>query len=221
MKIVIQCAGGKNACAGMMRTTAGKPVMFFGNPQTAPSHPDYRYAKPDDLADDGNSWRDRLLAYNEKHQGSGDNPHNLLPAWQLYKHKAYGKLVDKYGDKNVYILSAGWGLIPASFLTPNYNITYSQQAEPYKRRRKKDLYKDFCLLPRGGADRLVFFGGKDYLESFCGLTEDHGGERIAYYNTGTVPDAKGVILKKYNTTTKTNWHYECAQAFMDGRISLP
>jgi len=37
------------------------------------------------------------------------NPLGLLPAWRLYRHAAYGKLVECYGTDNVFILSAGWG----------------------------------------------------------------------------------------------------------------
>lgn len=52
----------------------------------------------------------------------------------------------KFGLDNVMILSAGWGLIPAQFLTPRYDITFSASAEPYVRRRKNQAYEDFIWL---------------------------------------------------------------------------
>jgi hypothetical protein len=81
-----------------------------------------------------------LLRYNRKPAG---NPLGLYSAWQLYENKAYARLVDQLGIDRVYILSAGWGLIRADFLTPCYDITFSQSADSYKRRRKADRYQDF------------------------------------------------------------------------------
>ena len=37
----------------------------------------------------------------------------------------YRALVKRFGIDKTYILSAGWGLIPASFLTPYYDITFT------------------------------------------------------------------------------------------------
>ena len=61
------------------------------------------------------------------------SPFGLLPAYQLYENSTYNRLVDRFGLSNVYILSAGWGLIPADFLTPHYDITFSASADAYKR----------------------------------------------------------------------------------------
>jgi hypothetical protein len=65
-------------------------------------------------------------------------------------------------------LSAGWGLIRTDFLTPCYDITFSQSAEGYKRHRKADRYQDFRTLPARSDEDIVFFGGKDYVRLFCG-----------------------------------------------------
>ena len=229
MKIVIQCASSKNvdknSDSGFMKTSAGKRVMFVGDPSIAPYDSNCQYAKPDDPAGNGDSWRDRLRVCNKNYPKTRDNtnPHGLLPAGQLYKHKTYGDLVEKYGVENIYTLSAGWGLIPARFLTPNYDITYSSSAKgsnAYKRRRKEDVYDDFSLLPNSETIPVVFFGGKDYQQSFCNLTKGYRGERICFYNSINKPNMDGVTLKRYDTSTRTNWHYQCAQAFMDGRIAL-
>jgi len=90
----------------------------------------------------------------------------LLPPYRLYAHDAYGALADKFDVKNVFILSAGWGLIPATFLTPYYDITFSASADSWKRRRREDPYDDFSLIPDDGED-IVFLGGKDYIPLFC------------------------------------------------------
>ena len=118
----------------------------------------------------------------------------------------------------VFILSAGWGLIGAEFLTPSYDITFSLSADRYKRRRNSDRYHDLCMLRENTDDDIVFFGGKDYLPLFCALTAKSRGRRLVYYNSGNVPRLSGCTLKRYETTTRTNWHYECVHAFLEGQI---
>ncbi|MGE5063222.1 MAG: hypothetical protein ACM3IG_04065 [Myxococcales bacterium] len=77
------------------------------------------------------------MAYND----GPDNPLNLLPAYQLYAHDAYRALAQTFGIDEVFILSAGWGLISASFLTPAYDITFkATKTAPWKRRRQDERY---------------------------------------------------------------------------------
>jgi hypothetical protein len=213
MKIVIQCAASKDPAAGMMKTSEGSPVLFVADPARAPVRTDAEYARPDDSAEDGHRWRDVLRLYNLQ---SGNNPLGLLPAWHLYRHQAYGRLVERFGEANVFILSAGWGLIRADFLTPSYDITFSAQAEPFKRRRSSDAYADFNMLEGQQDEPVAYFGGKDYLKLFCRLTDNNEGRRIVVFNTAAEPQAHGVQFVRYHTTTRTNWHYEAVNAFLDG-----
>ena len=217
MIVVIQCAAGKNPYAGQLRRRDGKPVHFVGNPQSAPADKDCFYSRPDDQSDNGVSWRAALLEYNKN---PGNNPLSLLPAWKLYQNPAYDSLVDRFGVRNTYILSAGWGLLAADFLTPDYDITFSPSADTYKRRRKKDSYDDLRMLPVSTAEPVVFFGGKDYVPLFCTLTERVKGQRVLFYNSAKAPDAPGCILKRFDTTTRTNWHYGCANAFIKGEVTF-
>ena len=144
MIVVIQCAAQKRTEAGFLRTKDGKKVLFVANPAGAPYSSELIWARPDDLSDTGVSWREMLLRYN---RSPGSNPLRLLPAGQLYANPTYKQLAKRFGSEKTYILSAGWGLLGASFLTPNYDITFSVSAEPYKRRRKGDLYRDLRMLP--------------------------------------------------------------------------
>ena len=44
---------------------------------------------------------------------------------------------------------AGWGLIPAAFLTPQYDITFTtavRKKAAYKLRKKADRYEDFRAI---------------------------------------------------------------------------
>jgi len=212
MMVVIQCAAKKRPDAGHLTLLDGKPVVFVADPELAPSNGACGYARPDDRSERGLSWREELLSYNNKPE---DNPLSLYPAYQLYANPTYRRLVDRFGLEKVYILSAGWGLIRANFLTPYYDITFSQSAERYKRRREADRYKDFSMLPGDTDEHIVFFGGKDYVPLFCSLTRTANGKRTVYYNATQPPKAPGCVLERFKTSTRTNWHYECANRVLD------
>lgn len=216
MIAVIQCAARKAKDAGHLITTGGKPVLFVADPAIAPNDDGVRYARPDDPANNSSTWRDELIRYNE----SGSNPLGLLPAWQLYSHPAFERLAKNTGLDRLYILSAGWGLVPASFLLPNYDITFSAAAPHFKRRRRKDRYADFRLLHKSSTESVAFFGGKDYVPLFVQLTGTYRGRRTVIYRSARAPDAPGCTLQRFETTTRTNWHYECVSAFVNGQIAV-
>lgn len=216
MKIVIQCAASKDDAAGTIRTKDGKPVSFVADPARAPERSDVVYARPDDPAEDGWRWRDHLLGYNRQ---PGANPLGLLPAWRLYRHESYGRLAERTGKANLFILSAGWGLIRADFLTPAYDITFSAQADAFKRRRARDAYDDLNMLEARDKEPVVFFGGKDYLPLFCRLTAHYAGKRIAVFNSAIEPQVHGVRFVRYPTSRRTNWHYEAVSEFLDGAFA--
>jgi hypothetical protein len=217
MKIVISCAGSKEELAGYMKNKDGKRVVFVARIPPFNPQPDAIYATPDSLSDRQVSWRTLLQEYNKS---PGNNPLNLYPAYKLYKNEIYRKLANKFSAEHLYILSAGWGLIRADFLTPQYDITFSPRVECYKRRKKTDDYKDFQML--SDDDPIYFFGGKDYIPLFCSLTEKCRRRRIVYYNSMISPNAPGCEMKRFDSKSKrrTNWHYECAEAFLDSSTEI-
>jgi hypothetical protein len=200
-----------------MRTTDGRPVSFVAHPELAPSSDGDLYARPDDTSDAGDTWRDQLLAYNENPR---HNPLRLLPAFELYENDIYRTLVARFGVENTYILSAGWGLIAASFLTPAYDITFITRAEAHVRRRKRDLFGDFSMIPASNTDPIVCFASKDYVPLFAALTHSLQSDKLVFYNSAMPPAAPGCRLVRFNTTTRTNWQYECVTAFLTGRINI-
>lgn len=216
MIIVIQCANKKQPDAGTLRTAEGNPVKFVARPDLAPDD-GYVHARPDDISDNGDSWRARLERYNRSASG---NPLGLLPACELYGNPVYLQLAEKVGRSRLFILSAGWGLIGANFLTPAYDITFSADARGanlYKRRRKGDHFADFCMLSEDTTEPVLFLGGKNYLPLFLSLTRNIKTARIICYNSITPPDVPGCNLVRFETTCKTNWHYGCAKAFLAGK----
>lgn len=214
MIVVIQCAASKRSDAGRFRSPNGRPIIFVADPRAAPVNDACIYARPDDQAQNSNTWRDLLLSYNK----AGGNQFNLCPAHRLYENPTYAQLANRFGLNKLYILSAGWGLISAGFLTPYYDITFSSSAEAYKRRRKADLYGDLCMLPTPTDEPIVFFGGKDYVPLFCKLTDCTSGKRTVFYNSARPPAAVGCTLERFETTTRTNWHYECAKSFLNKEV---
>ena len=208
--VVIQCAARKRPHAGHLTTEDDKPVLFVANPQTAPQRPGVLYRRPDDTALSTLSWRDVLVQYNEVHGGGEENPLGLLPAWRLYADSTYEHLADRLGDDSLFILSAGWGLIPAGYLTPNYDITFAADAEDHKRRRAHERYADFSMLPKDSSRPIHFLGGKSYVSLFCRLTEGTSAERIVHH-VGEPPHAPNCRTVRFETLRRTNWHYECAR----------
>ena len=191
--------------------------MFVANPDLAPPGEEFVFARPDDLSHTGESWRTVLRRYN----GSpGDNWYGLLPAWRLYGNPTYERLAEHFALNRLYVLSAGWGLIPAGFLTPNYDITLgaTRREDRYKRRRRHDNWRDFRRLPADASEPLVFFGGKAYVPLFCSLTAGSASRRIVFY-AGKEPNAPGCGLERFGSPF-TNWHYQCANAFVEGTVRL-
>ena len=67
----------------------------------------------------------------------------------------------------------------------------------------------------------MFFGSKEYVPLFASLTGAAvKAERIVYYNSVTPPSAPGCKLVRFETRTRTNWQYECASAFLRGKLVL-
>jgi hypothetical protein len=214
--VVIQCAARKRKDAGFLQTREGKPVLIVADPASAPASDNCVYARPDDPSDHDGSWREVLVRYNE---ASKNNPLSLLPAFELYERDTYRALVKRFGIDKTYILSAGWGLISASFLTPYYDVTFTANADDWKRRRKRDTYSDLSMLPADTDEEIVFLGGKDYLPLFTRLTAPARSARTVFYNSATLPDAPDCRLLRFSTTTRTNWHYECADALVRGDLA--
>jgi hypothetical protein len=76
------------------------------------------------------------------------------------------------------------------------------------------------MLPDQVDQEVVFLGGKDYVPLFCSLTASMQNKKTIFFNSALAPDAPGCTLKKFPTSTRTNWHYECANALIEGRIIL-
>ena len=57
MIVVIQCAATKYSDAGRFKSPDGKSVIFVADPRAAPADGTCIYARPDDQAQTGITWR--------------------------------------------------------------------------------------------------------------------------------------------------------------------
>jgi hypothetical protein len=213
MLVVIQCAATKDPDAGTLWTRDGKRVLFVARPERAPSSGEVVWARPDDASDDaGATWRDLLEVANRR----PDPGLGLRRAFELYEPPAFRRLATRFGIDRLFILSAGWGLVRASYLLPQYDITFSKQAESYKQRTIGDPYRDFNQLPPAPAGSVVFLGGRDYLPLFAKLTRTLPAPLIVPFRCDPADETTCVHhdghlrLVPYRTAAKTNWHYGCA-----------
>ncbi|MGQ0585230.1 MAG: hypothetical protein ACT4O6_25100 [Reyranella sp.] len=221
MIAIIQCAGSKVPRAGHMKTRDGRNVLFVARPADDPVASTHVHARPDDDSDWGGSWREELQRYNRRYTQQKDNPCGLLPASKLYKPRIYRDLVAELGEDRVFILSAGWGLVRASFLLPAYDITFSRNTKvpSHKRRRhaeRREEWKDqndLLSLP-SPLEPIHFFGGRDYLPLFDELTRNVATPRTVHYFGETSPDLLGCTTKRFESTKSRNWHYDCAADFL-------
>jgi hypothetical protein len=213
MIAVIQCAGSKRKGTGYFATPSGERVVFVARPEIAPQSERYLPVHPDAPTPNGHTWRDEVLAYNQR----ADNPLHLHAAWELYEPTAYRRLVSHLGVENVYVLSAGWGLVRSDFKLPQYDITFTsavKKKRPWVHRRRSDIYRDFGHLPAETTEEVYFFGGKDYLGLFSHLTRHIRGPRTAFFNSALPPKAPGLRLQRFEATRNMNWHYDCVDWFV-------
>jgi hypothetical protein len=209
--VVIQSDPNRQPQAGRINARNGQPVLFVADPTRAPDDAGVHHARPDAPSNFCISWRKLVASYNSNPR---DNPLGLLPAYKLYQDEIFAQAVEQLGKEQVFILSPGWGLIPSSFLTPDYDITFDSKAEPYRRRKPADNFDDFCMLPMHCDEDLYFFGDADCLSLFCKLTEAYGGKRFVFHPKAGLPEAPGCEIRSFDADERAGWHRNCARAFL-------
>lgn len=74
------------------------------------------------------------------------------------------------------------------------------------------------MLPADTNELIIFLGGKDYLPLFLRLTAYVSSPRTIFYNSVNVPNAPDCRVVRFETRTKTNWHYEYASKLLSGQV---
>lgn len=219
MKIVIQCASSKRQDAGSMVNASGSQIKFCAVPSLADTP--NTSARPDDMDGSGQTWRDKLVAYNERFDQCGENPQRLVPAGLLYTKTAYADL--RKFDPEFFILSAGWGLIRSSYPLPDYDVTFSKNSNvpPQNRRSSRQSgWKDFNHLASDVAadEEIHFFGSKEYLPLFYELAEPRRrAGMIVIHHKGSINRVAECRYEEFEGSARTNWHYLALSVFLERR----
>ena len=215
--VVIQCAARKQGAS--FRTAQGVPIRFVAHPNLGSANQLERFAHPDDPSDRPEAtWRGAVAAYNADFARSGTNPLGLCPAYALYADPIYRGLERRFGLDALCILSAGWGLLRAGYLTPDYDITFSQQADPISIRGRYQVFHDHQQISEDVQGPVIFIGGASYLPHFLRLTAAVRAPRRAFFNSVVAPQAERCQMIRFETARRTNWHYSCAQDLIAGRL---
>jgi hypothetical protein len=217
MKVIISCCSRKT---GESFTHNGQPINFISRVNEVIENPG-NYFHPDDLIPNENSsWRDVITQQEIRH--------DLNPAHELYQDPIYNSLFDHFGI-DLFIFSAGWGLVRADYKLPRYDVTFSnrQRTPNYTRRDNNDHFNDFNqLLGLNPEEVLLFMGGMDYVMPFYGLTENMPNEKIIVYRNQNLLDnlpnldINNFQFLYYQTNRRTNWHYEFAKRLINNEIEL-
>ena len=233
--VVMQCAGWKKSCAGTFPSPDDdeKEVRFVANPNAAPEDGEV-YVHPDGDAGGGQTWRQKLWHYNEQEKET--NPYGLLKAGCLYGNPVYSQFFKKLGGDRFFLLSPAWGLVRSDFLIPYYNITFSKNPPKKKKSNKWGIdkkiinsiikrdwpdnrFKNCSAIPKETNKTILFFGGKDYVEFFIGLTKDVKAKRVVFYYASGVPrKIDGVIFRHCGLDYPRNWYYRCAEKFLASNL---
>jgi hypothetical protein len=217
MKIIISCSDQKN---GELLVHKGLKINFVSNKDQSVANQELHFHPDDIVPNEEISWRN-LINQQKKDL-------HLIPAYELYKRPIYSALF-KYFGADLFVFSAGWGIIKADYKLPKYNVTFScsKNIPLHARRNSEDKFNDFNhLLGIEENERIVLIAGLDYVLPFCQLTEQLPNEKIIIFKN------KKIILnnpfwgnKKFNfvyyhTTRRTNWHYEVAERLIKNEITF-
>jgi hypothetical protein len=209
MIIVISCSLKKNGGNLIYKKNEITFVSSINNENKNHFRPDSK------IPEEQRTWRE----YVENQEND-----NLLQSYKLYKPQIYKSLYKKF-KSDLFILSAGWGIINSEFKIPKYDITFSKKADKDSQRKESDFYNDFNQLQKvDRSEKIIFLGGADYLELFYNLTKDLPNEKIIFYKnvnkSSFLNDKNSFKLIKYETDIRTNWHYDCAKKLINNAIIL-
>lgn len=179
------------------------------------------YCHPDNIIPNENiTWRELIAGQDERE--------DLIACHILYSPNIYRLLYERY-QNDLFIFSAGWGIVRAEYKLPKYNITFSNGSNipTYARRNNNDVFNDFNQLQGiNEGELIVLLAGKDYVLPFCQLTKDIPNKKIIVHTSQSILDNNPYLnnhnfsFLHYQTNTRTNWHYEFAKRLINNEIEI-
>jgi hypothetical protein len=228
VRIVIQCAGSKDLAAPTL-SRHGTELKFVAYPKIVHSN---ECAPWDEIPGlDGNTWIDCVRNYNDKKTLppgiAVSNGQNLTRAGSLYRRSIYQKLINSVGSHNVYILSAGWGLVYTDDKIPSYDITFSSSVKIPKDARITSAVRtnyDTVRQIIDGDEDIHLFITAEYAMYWMSLFPGMGGRCVVLHwrqGQATPLGWAGQTFFHNCGSCKTNWHYIAAKQFCLSMRSQP
>jgi hypothetical protein len=229
MIIVIQCAGRKDPNA-ITLTLNRNAVHFVAQPQDGQMD-----KRPwDQIPGSDKTWIDCVKAYNEaggvmpdeyiKLNIGTEDGRQLMQCGNLYKPPVYRELTAACGLKNVYILSAGWGLVRADKYIPNYDVTFARRGDPGVRIKVEDrrLYPSLSDEIPDDEEINLFFS-RSYALYWSHLYRGASQRTVLHWRLGQkLPKGKYGTKPPHDCGSQmTNWQYTAAQQFIAGLGQTP
>lgn len=225
MVVVISCSGPKKG--RYLLNQNKQKIKFVSAPNycnNTESAKDTLFFHPDDLIEDNKSGRDIVLEMQNESS-------YLTKAYELYKERLdlndeiYVNLYNKF-KSNLYIISAGWGLIRADFKLPNYDITFKTGVSACNFRSFQALFNDFNHLKNIPIDEIiVFIGSPDYINLFYSMTKEIPNKKVIFWKLAGTPsnfkkilNDKNYCFKYYKTSKRQGWYYELARKLINGDV---
>lgn len=225
MKVVIQCAGNKDEQSSTICRN-GNELIFVANPSIGTNQ-----CSPWQNINGANgaTWIECLRSFNDGiPQALPDGitwgmgfPTNAI---NLYSNAIYQRLAATIGAQNVYILSAGYGLVRGTDVIPKYNITFSSGAKvPRNARITPNVRVPLGTLRSNieGDDPIHLFLTPKYISYWLNAFKhniDLNRLVLHWRSVQSFPDMwrnnGGEIM--HDITAKLNWQYIAANQFLDG-----
>lgn len=227
MKVVIQCADDKKSAETF--TLNDYSVRFVATPDIGLSE-----ACPWDRIPSmaGQTWIDCARAYGNpsnwqiyQNAGIGISGNGaLMQCGDLYAPPAYGNLLQAIGKENVYILSAGWGLIRANYGIPPYNVTFCNANNVPENAKisppKRANYLSFGDIVDGDDEIHLFITAKyfAYWELNFINNDRHADRIILHWRKGqSLPLSSPLedqVVHHDCGNQRQNWHYTAVKQFL-------
>ena len=212
--IIMPCAGSKNDVGRIF--FHGKRVSFVANPGINSSD----QFRPDDLIPGlapRLTWREAITKYNTDQPlplGVTIENGKLPMAYKLYENEAYHAVVNAIGPKNVFILSAGWGLVRSTYRIPYYDITFSGGTHLNLRKAKQE-WADYNQFPNTVKEDQCVHSmiGVKYFRLFNRLFPREVTLRF-HHKAGNAPGnflGRAWDFQLHPGKLRTNWYYQCAR----------
>jgi hypothetical protein len=217
MKIIISCCDRKNGEAFQHN---GNIINFISHKNQLPNGSGLYFHPDDFIPNENTTWRE-LIAQQEIRK-------DLLPTYELYRPKIYNSLYQTFGE-DLFIFSAGWGIVNAGYKLPKYNITFSRgnNIPFYAVRNYEAGFNDFNQLENIDVnDKIILIAGKDYVFPFCQLTNHLPNAKIIIYKNAEILKNNPYLNHNnfkffhYVTNRRTNWHYEFADRLINNQIEF-